>query len=586
MAEPNIDALALARVSPLIHFESCIKIEDKLKRPIRPRANVFQRRLFEAYETLLPIALSLGIQIRILGLKIRQCGGTTASVQIIYHHCQRFVADAVVMANIAANSGEMLRKIKYAATTDTFPWGNKLDPTRDKLEWQNGSRAELTSAETNKVGISRTRQLGLFSEACKYPRGGVKDDKAIMASMLPSLSGEGTLGIAESTPEGADGWFYEQYHGNKDQSGALDLDAFIAELAKGNRNPGNGWVKVFAAWFEFEENATEVPPEQEKEIMQHLTAREVQGISKYNWTVNQIAWRRAKLKSECGGSEALFDEYYPEDDITCFLSSGRPRFDMSALIAEENRSRGITWKEGTIDLQENGTVTWCENTSGWAPFKICEQPKIGLKYLVTCDPMTGEDQTESSNPDRHSIAVLRAEYFDGNAHYPEAVVARVKSPYFGEADEVGQYIEALSKYYGDCIVVLEINMGLHILEHLKARGVPVFQREVIDPYNRETPRKMFGFKTKDADTRRMLIDSLAIAIRDGTIHLNDQNIIDECKTFVVNKSGKAEARPGRKDDDVLAIAMGHYAIGAATTYVQQVRRRRKPADWKRWRGWQ
>ena len=585
MPPPNNDALALARVSPLIHFESCVKIEDKLKRPIRPQANVFQRRLFEAYETLLPIAQKMGLQIRILGLKIRQCGGTTASVQIIYHHLQRFEADAVVMANIAANSAEMLRKIKYASQTDTFPWGNRLDPTREKLEWQNGSRAELTSAETNKVGISRTRQLGLFSEACKYPRGGVKDDKAIMASMLPSLSGEGTIGIAESTPEGADGWFYEQWHGNKDQDGAMWLDDFIDELAKGNRNPGNGWVKVFAGWHEFEENRIHVGPEQEAEIMARLTPREISGVEKYKWDVQQIAWRRAKLKSECGGSEALFDEYYPEDDVSCFLSSGRPRFDMPSLVAEEQRSRSINWEEGTIDLQDNGTVTWSANTSGWAPFKMCERPKVGLKYLVTCDPMTGEDQTESSNPDRHSICVLRAEYFDGNTHHRESVVARVKSPYFGEADQVGQYIEALSKYYGDCIVVLEINMGLHILEHLKARGVHVFQREVIDPYNRETPRKMYGFKTKDADTRRMLIDSLAIAIRDGTIYLNDQNIIDECKTFVVSKNGKPEARPGRKDDDVMAVAMGHYAIGAATTYVQQVRRRRKPADWKNWKGW-
>jgi hypothetical protein len=585
MTLPPDDALALARVSALMHFESCILIEDKLKRRIRPKANVFQRRLFEAYETLLPIAKVMGLQIRILGLKIRQCGGTTASVQIVYHHLQRHCADGVVMANVAGNSGEMLRKIKLSAETDSFPWGNKLDPTAIKLEWQNGSRAEITSAETNKVGISRTRQVGLFSEACKYPRGGVRDDKSIMASMLPSLSGEGTIAIAESTPEGADGWFYEQWHGNKDQPRALTLDEFLTELKAGNPNPGNGWVKVFAGWWEFEENVTEVRPEQAKSIMDRLTPREMTGRDKYNWTVEQIAWRRAKMKSECGGSEALFDEYYPEDEVSCFLSSGRPRFNMGSLVSLEQKARSVLWEEGMLDLQPNDTVVWSGNTSGWAPFKVCEKPKVGMKYLVTCDPMTGEDQTESSAPDRHSIQVIRASYHDGINYHKPAVVARVKSPYFGEADQVGQYIEALSRYYGDCIVILEINMGLHILEHLKARGVNLYVREVPDPYDRDKPKKMYGFRTKDADTRRMLIDSLAIAIRDEDIDLNDQNIIDECKTFVVSKNGKPEARPGCKDDDVMALAMGIYAIGAATTYAQAIRRRKKPADWRNWKGW-
>lgn len=59
--------------------------------------------------------------------------------------------------------------------------------------------------------------------------------------------------------------------------------------------------------------------------MRTLTNREVNGINTYKWTPEQIAWRRDKLNSECGGSEELLDEYYPEDEITCFLSFWRPR---------------------------------------------------------------------------------------------------------------------------------------------------------------------------------------------------------------------------------------------------------------------
>ena len=37
------------------------------------------------------------------------------------------------------------------------------------------------------------------------------------------------------------------------------------------------------------------------------------------------------MESECSGSEDTFDEYYPEDEVSCFLSSGRPRFNVAAL---------------------------------------------------------------------------------------------------------------------------------------------------------------------------------------------------------------------------------------------------------------
>lgn len=573
----------LAGRSALVHFETCAKIEVEtpnggIKR-VTPKANVFQRRLYEAYEVL----VSVGVPwIRILGLKIRQCGGTTCACHIMYHHHQRFVSGSVVIANVGANSQAILTKMKVFSETDRFPWNNPLVPGETKLRWRNGSKAEITSAETMNPGISRTRSAALFSEACKYPRGGVKDDKKIMASVLPSVN---KLGIAESTPEGASGWFFEQWHGTKDMPAALSLDDYLAELKAGNPSPGNGWVKVFAAWFEFEENQRPVSASERQRILSTLTTREQNGIKNYNWTVEQMAWRRDTLAEECGGSNELFDEFYPEDDVSCFLSSGRPRFDMGSLVQMEKAMRSKPPEEGRLTSQDNDSVSFTPESGGFAPIQIFERPTPGCRYILWCDPATGEDQTESNNPDAYSIGVIRAGYtIDGIVKHHK-VAARVRPPCTAEVDDIVSYIVNLSRFYGECMIVLEVNMGLHILTELKRSGLPIYKREVVDPDDRKTKKYQYGWKMKDRDQRRTIIDCLALHIRDQTIDLSCPHIAKEAKTFIVSKNGKEEARPGCHDDDVIGLGMGVYCIGSATLYKGQIRRRRDPQNgWKSWKG--
>jgi len=573
----------LPATSALVHFETMAKIEnERTKQLFTPTANTFQRRLFEAYETLLAVmqAVDFDFEIRILGLKIRQCGGTTASNHIIYHHSQRFATDSVIMTDVKPSSKEVLLRMKTLSKADLYPWRNPLDPLSDQLAWANGSRCQITSAETPNAGIGRTRQAALLSEVCKYPRGGVKDDKAIMAGILPSIN---QLVIAESTPDGASGWFFEQYHGTKDMPGALNLDDFIAELKKGNRKPGNGWVKVFAAWWEFPENWRPVSSGERATISDKLTPREANGIATYGWSIEQIAWRRDMLFSECGGDESLFDSYYPEDDVSCFLSSGRPRFNMGAIVNLERKLVNYTTEEGALTPQRDGVV-FVPQYDNYSPIQIFERPRAGCKYLVWCDPATGEDQTEGKDPDRHSIGVLRAGYVEGDTWRNHKVVARVRPPCTSEGDVIIDHIANLSAFYGDCLVVLEINMGHYVLKGLKDRGVPLFKREVIDLHDRDGPPKLqYGYKLKDRDQRREIVVSLAAHLRDGAIDIPCPHILKEAKTFIIDKNGKETARAGCHDDDILGLGMGLVSIGGATLYRGAQRVRRKPIDHRQWK---
>jgi hypothetical protein len=566
----------LAAHSALVHFESCVKVQSATTKVLeRPVANILQRRMAEAIEVL----RSLGVPaIRVIVTKIRQCGGTTYSVEVIYHLCQQRNTDALILANITQNSQGILERMRTFSSSDAFPWHNPLDPRETRMKWANGSTATISSAESMNPGISKPRQAVLFSESAKYPRGGVKDDRKIMASILPSLNDAG-IAIAESTPDGASGWHYDTWQK------ALSLDDYLAAYLAGESAPGNGWVKVFAAWFEFEGNVKPVTEALRAKINATLTVREANGQQKYGWTHEQIAWRRAVMDAECNSSEDLFDEFYPEDDVTCFLSSGRPRFNVASLKRLEQAAHTHAPSIGSLVEMDNESVEFQRDPSGFGSFHLWEMPKVGCSYIVWCDPMTGEDQTSTGDPDRHSIGVLRVSYDEqGGASYKDAVVARVRPPFTGSTQLTADYIALLSAFYGDCMVVLEINMGLHILERLKDMCVPLYKRQRVNPHDRETQEFMFGWKLSDRDQRREIIDGLALALQNETLDVFCPHIVGECKTFVWNKNGREEARSGCHDDDVMGLAMAYRCKGSATLFKPQVRRRRRPTDYKRWRG--
>lgn len=573
MTEVDADFHLVAQ-SALMHFETCTKIQNAVTKRLEvPRANVLQRRMAAAVEVLEALGHPA---IRVIVTKIRQCGGTTFAVEVMYHLCQRRNTDALILANVIDNSRGILERMRTFDACDRFPWRHELTARESRLSWTNGSTVTITSAEAQNPGISKPRQAVLFSESAKYPRGGVKDDRKIMASILPSLNDAG-IAIAESTPEGASGWHYETWQK------ALTLDDFLAGLKRGESSPGNGWVKVFAAWFEFEENVKAVTEAGRARIAGTLTAREANGRRRYGWTDEQIAWRRAILEGECNGSEDLFDEFYPEDDVTCFLSSGRPRFNAGALRRLEQGVQQRTAEAGAlVAMGEEGGVDFQPDGSGYGNFQVWERPKVGCSYIVWCDPATGEDQTESNDPDRHSIGVLRCGYMESSgAAYKDAVVARVRPPFTGSTPFTAECIELLSDYYGGALVVLEINMGLHILDRLQEAGVPLYKRQVVDPFDRETPKYMLGWKLKDRDQRREIIDGLALALQNDALEVWCPHIVGECRTFIYDKNGKETARSGCHDDDVLGLAMAYRCRGSATLYTQKTRRRRRPRDYRR-----
>ena len=119
-----------------------------------------------------------------------------------------------------------------------------------------------------------------------------KDAERIVAG---AMQGGNPVVTLESTPNGAQGFFYEK----------------AMEALSG----GGVWKLHFYPWWwdaDYKIDGVEITP----------TEEEADLITKHGLDKGQIAWRREKIK-ELG---RLFPQEYPEDVVSCFLTSGNSYF--------------------------------------------------------------------------------------------------------------------------------------------------------------------------------------------------------------------------------------------------------------------
>ena len=562
-----------------------------------PDPNIYQLRILEVYEW----CMANGVPCRILALKPRQKGSSTVSAALVYHHCRRFRSRAVQIADRYKNSDNLFAMTCRYAENDDFPWPHQWQATATSAEIRQKdrlwSRIDRDTAENPRAGRSGTLQVLHVSEAAHFANDGEKCAEKTMLSLLNSLADvPKSVAIVESTANGAAGWFYEHW---------LGAAAFDEALA-GRR--GNGWIKVFAPWFAFEDSrlvSSDIlgsectSPEflssrfsssdmsSRLQNMIEFSEREQRGVTLYGWDGAQIAWRRWTLAQKCGGHEELFDQEYPEEERAAFLTSGRPRFSMAGMTRLRAMQHAVVprcgfLREAGSGLEEQGIV-FEAHESGWA--QIWEEPRVEGRYLLWCDTATGREQTrDSRDPDRHAILVLRQAFASPTGESGNALlVARVRPPCLDDWHVLEEKVIALCKYYGRCLIGVEVPMGLALLEGLRRAGMPLFKRRSSGGPG-GTPLEKLGFQS-NAATKPLVVSSLSRAIDgDPPLDLCDPHLIDELGSFVVHEDGREAALPGRHDDDVMALAMAVHHLGLATPYRRcKPPRPAPPADLHRWK---
>ncbi len=568
MSAEETAAVASIANSAALWFATCAKILTKDQRLVTPDPNLYQLHILEVYEW----CMEKGMPCRILALKPRQKGSSTVSAAIVYHHCRRFRSRAMQIADRYKNSDNLFAMTCRYAENDDFPWPSDWETTassavilRNERLW---SRIDRDTAENPRAGRSGTLQVLHVSEAAHFANDGEKCAEKTMLSLLNSLADiPQSVAIVETTANGAGGWFYEHWQG------AATLEQALAG------QHGNGWIKVFAPWFAFEDSRMEAGGSP------GFSEREQRGVTLFGWDAAQIAWRRWTLAQKCGGREDLFDQEYPEDEKVAFLTSGRPRFSMAGMTRLRAMQGTLVARHGFLSEAAGGEGRVFEpHASGWA--QIWEEPRAEGRYLLWCDTATGREQTrESRDPDRHSILVLRQGYATPEGEYGNAMlVARVRPPCFDDWHILEEKVIALCQYYGRCLIGVEVPMGLTLLEGLRRAGMPLFKRRTAASRGEATPLEKLGFQS-NAATKPLVVGSLSRAIDgDPLLDLFDPHVMDELGSFVVHEDGREAALPGKHDDDVMALAMAVHHLPMATLYrAPKPTHAAPPADFHKWK---
>ena len=260
------------------------KIIDKKARLIRFRERNFQTEI-RKHQSLIKMVL-----------KYRQGGVTTGCVLDLLDDTL-FTPNITTM--ILAHKRQDLPKIFDKVRLAYKEMDPRLKPPIDK---GGGSRYEMRFPSLNSKIYTDIENRGDTIHRLHVSEAAYVDPekrRATLGAVVP-----GAPITYESTANGMGGDYYENWI-----------------------NPNNNRAKLFFPWF--------IQPEYQisNHNVQKLTAEEKELVAKalkhygVEMTLNQIAWRRAMLEEY----KEDFLQEYPEDDLSCFLTSGTCPMDQQFL---------------------------------------------------------------------------------------------------------------------------------------------------------------------------------------------------------------------------------------------------------------
>jgi hypothetical protein len=453
--------------------------------------------------------LEAGKPIRLILLKARQMGMSTEVESIIqwYTSTHKNIS-AVVIAHLedaSRNIYEMFRRF-YDNSLEVFRPKLKYNTKHDLTFEVLGSQILTASAESKEVGRSRTNQIVHGSEVAFWPNA-----KELIAGLLQTVPMQGrTMVFLESTANGIGGYFYETWQAAKRGDSSFE--------------------PLFFAWYEMEEYSIDAPDT----YRPSGTAQEL--ITQYGISTNQACWYDMKLR-EFGSDIDRMRQEYPSNDMEAFIASGRPRFDIKALLDYEKQAAAGEF----VDLSTTDKGYTHEKVDK-SPLQVWKYPDRIGQYVIGIDVAEGLEHGDYSVIDVTDKKTLET-------------VARWRG--HCDPDKLGDYAFDLGKWYMNALIGTEVNNhGLTTLQRLK-------DRKYSNLYNRErdydkalydAPASLLGWKT-DLRTKPLMVDYLAQAIREKTIKDYDITFIRECMTYVVDENGRTNAQEGCFDDTVIAKAI-------------------------------
>jgi hypothetical protein len=358
-----------------------------------------------------------------------------------------------------------------------------------------------------------------FSEVAFWPGNSARE---IIPALIPTVAAlPGSMIVYESTANGVNNFFFEQYQSAKEANSTFEA--------------------IFIPWYEMPEYYRKFANKDEQaDLQRSLDDEEKEFISTLQLSLEQINWRRWKI-SEMNNDVDYFRQEYPSNDREAFVFSGFPIFDRKIL--REFKIRPAIFV-GDIDIFRR-----CLREDSEGCLQIWEHPQKEAKYTVGVDIASGtaEDYT--------CFQVLKSTFPDG--------VAQQVAEWYGKVDpvEAGQLCVFLANYYNEALLSIELNNhGLTTQVEAQRSYWNFYQWRYLDRDDRKVTTKV-GWTTTMA-TKPILIDRTQACLRERTIDIVSQRLLDEMWLYVrIPGTVSYEAETGN-DDRVMA-----YMISLTTLYL-------------------
>lgn len=493
-------------------IETFISIKDK-DRFITPFIfNPIQDLFYQRYEEM----NKKGVRRHII-LKPRQLGFTTLI-------CAMFLAECILVPNtvaaIIAHDAEStarifeITKLMYDKLPEEIRPIKKYSSKREIVFEDIGSKIFIGTAGSVGFGRGTTINLLHCSEYAFWEK-----PEELLPSLLETVPKDNGVIIYETTANG-----YNHFH--DDYLVATKTNDMDRKL---NQIP----FPHFYRWFDHPEYFFDIGEAEQEYVRVSLNKDEESMIKVHNLTLGQIAWRRSKQSS----LKEKFMQEYPEDDISCFIASGKPFFDRQII-----KSIGIWLEENKIDEWKKQMME--------DKITIFKQYIPGEKYILCVDPAEGNPQSDNS-----SAYILRLNKEPIFIEQCAEISDKLAMPKFY------RLLYHLGALYGFPRLAIERNNHGHLLNYWAANGFMQDQVKLLDSYPNIYMSKdgKPGFMTTST-SRPLILDNLAELLRNNMLVIYSRTWLDQALSFVYNDAGRPEAQGNKKDDSIIATGVGTFVL--------------------------
>ena len=470
-----------------LYARAMLKIQDKSGAMVALKLNAGQRHFR---------GMAAG---RNVILKPRQVGiSTVIEAEILHTAEMQRGRRAVIITHESGATFIQKKRVGYMYEHQAIKPQLDINNRRELSFPTLGSSIYTGTAGGRQFGRSDTIHRAHCSEYAFWP------DPSILAGLMEAVPDSGRVDI-ESTPNGHN-HFYALWR-----------------EAKAGISP---FKPIFFPWF--------IHPEYSRTpgipINEWSDEEKVAAAKGITWgvtmTPEQVAWRRWKIGTlkAADADRNTFSQEYPEDDETCFLFSGRPRFDAEILNGMLAGANDPMRSEKARDSQ--------------LTLKVWGEPQAGESYVI------GADSAEGLSAGDYSCAKV----IDWRTGANVATLYGKADPFVFATETV-----RLARRYNDAILAIEKNHpGPAVISKAVELGYGNLYWHV-DERGRRAERP--GWST-DSYWRPQMVDELAQFIASAPAAcFPDSSEIGELLAFVVNSRGKAEAAQGAHDDQVMSAAI-------------------------------